>query len=243
MLTNAAKATVWSAIYEPFGRVHSVTGTVTQNLGLPGQWFQLEHGLAYNWHRHYDATTGRYTTADPLGFVDGPSVFAYAGSAPHLATDPSGQFAWGVLFAALNIGSQLYENGGDWRCIDIRQVGLSMLGGGLFGAYGKGAFMAKSSGSHTWGATKHWMKNEGLHKIKPGQHRHHWLFEQNQGIGKNVQDRIKNQPWNINPISAELNNRLARYPALAFLGGPAWAGEVLVGSGLIAGGGNAYRCR
>jgi hypothetical protein len=30
MLTNAAKATVWSAIYEPFGRVHSVTGTVTQ---------------------------------------------------------------------------------------------------------------------------------------------------------------------------------------------------------------------
>jgi RHS repeat-associated protein len=85
MLTNAAKATVWSAIYEPFGRVHSVTGAVTQNLGLPGQWFQLEHGLAYNWHRHYDSTTGRYTTADPLGFVDGPSIFAYVGSAPHLA--------------------------------------------------------------------------------------------------------------------------------------------------------------
>jgi RHS repeat-associated protein len=63
---------------------------VAQNLGLPGQWFQLEHGLVYNWHRHYDPTTGRYTTADPLGFVDGPSVFAYAGSAPHKTTDPMG---------------------------------------------------------------------------------------------------------------------------------------------------------
>ena len=91
MLTDAAKASVWSAIYEPFGRVHSVTGAVTQNLGLPGQWFQLEHGLAYNWHRHYDPTTGRYTTADPLGFVDGPSVFAYAGSAPHAKVD-----RWGL---------------------------------------------------------------------------------------------------------------------------------------------------
>jgi RHS repeat-associated protein len=100
MLTDAAKVNVWSAIYEPFGRVHSVTGTVTQNLGLPGQWFQLEHGLAYNWHRHYDPTTGRYTTADPLGFVDGPSVFAYVGSAPHTKVDPTGQFL-PVLFAGV----------------------------------------------------------------------------------------------------------------------------------------------
>ncbi len=59
MLTDAAKATVWSAIYEPFGRVHSVTGAVTQNLDLPGQWFQLGNGVACNWHRHYDAPTGR----------------------------------------------------------------------------------------------------------------------------------------------------------------------------------------
>ena len=30
---------------------------------FPGQWFQLEAGLAYNWHRHYDATLGQYTQA------------------------------------------------------------------------------------------------------------------------------------------------------------------------------------
>jgi RHS repeat-associated protein len=94
MLTDSAKTNVWWARYEPFGRVHATGGTLTQNLGLPGQWFQLENGLAYNWHRHYDPTTGRYTTADPLGFVDGPSVFAYAGSAPHEAIDPSGLWRW-----------------------------------------------------------------------------------------------------------------------------------------------------
>jgi RHS repeat-associated protein len=90
LLTDSAKTTVWSASYEPFGKVRTLTGTVTQNLGLPGQWFQLEHGLAYNWHRHYDPTTGRYTTPDPLGFVDGPSVFAYAGSDPLASIDLTG---------------------------------------------------------------------------------------------------------------------------------------------------------
>jgi RHS repeat-associated protein len=90
MLTDATKVNVWWASFEPFGKVRTTGGTLTQNLGLPGQWFQLESGLAHNWHRHYDPTTGRYTTADPLGFVDGPSVYAYAGNVPHVMVDPMG---------------------------------------------------------------------------------------------------------------------------------------------------------
>ncbi|MEQ1711458.1 MAG: RHS repeat-associated core domain-containing protein, partial [Hyphomicrobium sp.] len=43
------------------------------------------------WHRHYDPTIGRYTQPDPLGFVDGPSVFAYARNAPGEVVDPEGQ--------------------------------------------------------------------------------------------------------------------------------------------------------
>ncbi len=57
MLTDAAKVNVWWASYELFGKVRATGGTLTQNLGLPDQWFQLENGLAHNWHRHYDPTT------------------------------------------------------------------------------------------------------------------------------------------------------------------------------------------
>ncbi|MEZ5924807.1 MAG: RHS repeat-associated core domain-containing protein [Hyphomicrobiaceae bacterium] len=56
----------------------ALTGPAALDTRFPGQWFQIESGLHDNWHRHYDPTTGRYTQPDPLGFVDGPGVFAYA---------------------------------------------------------------------------------------------------------------------------------------------------------------------
>ncbi len=41
--------------------VSTITGPAALQMRFPGQWFQLEAGLAYNWNRHYDSTTGRYT--------------------------------------------------------------------------------------------------------------------------------------------------------------------------------------
>jgi RHS repeat-associated protein len=69
---------------------YATTGTATQNLRFPGQYFLIEQGLAYNWHRFYDATTGRYTQPDPLGFPDGPSRYTYALNSPLMKTDPLG---------------------------------------------------------------------------------------------------------------------------------------------------------
>ncbi|SED99637.1 RHS repeat-associated core domain-containing protein [Rhizobiales bacterium GAS191] len=89
-MTDASANSVWDAIYKPFGEAFAITGTASLDARLPGQWFQLETGLAYNWHRHYDATTGRYLTPDPFGFVDGPSVYAYARNAPTTTVDPFG---------------------------------------------------------------------------------------------------------------------------------------------------------
>ena len=89
-MTDAAKATVWQATWTPFGAPHSLSGTALNNLRFPGQYFQIETGLAYNWHRTYDPTTGRYTQPDPLRFIDGPSVYAYAGNSPFMETDRSG---------------------------------------------------------------------------------------------------------------------------------------------------------
>ncbi len=64
---------------------------VSLNLRFPGQGFQAETGLHYNWHRSYDPTLGRYTEPDPLGFVDDPSVHGYADHSPQIFVDPDGQ--------------------------------------------------------------------------------------------------------------------------------------------------------
>ena len=41
--------------------------------------------------RDYDPTTGRYIQADPLGLVDGASVYGYVGQNPGRHTDPRGE--------------------------------------------------------------------------------------------------------------------------------------------------------
>ncbi len=89
-LTDATRATVWQASYDPFGQPWQTTGAVEQNLRFPGQYFLIESGLSYNWHRFYDPATRRYTQPDPLRFVDGPSVYGYASASPMMRVDPTG---------------------------------------------------------------------------------------------------------------------------------------------------------
>ena len=80
---------VWEATYLPFGGVHvSTSGPI--ELRFPGQWFQRESGLNQNWMREYDPTSGRYIQADPLGLVDGASVYGYALQNPGRYVDPRG---------------------------------------------------------------------------------------------------------------------------------------------------------
>ena len=38
----------------------------TINLRFPGQYYDAESGLHYNWNRYYDPKVGRYITADPV---------------------------------------------------------------------------------------------------------------------------------------------------------------------------------
>jgi uncharacterized protein RhaS with RHS repeats len=52
--------------------------------------------------RDYDPTTGRYLQADPLGLVDGASVYGYARQNPGRWTDPTGELIPQVVACLVN---------------------------------------------------------------------------------------------------------------------------------------------
>ena len=87
--TNAGGSTVWSWDSGAFGK-EAPTGSATVNLRFPGQYFDAETGLHYNWHRYYDPTTGRYITSDPLGLAAGLNTYGYAAQNPLSTIDRDG---------------------------------------------------------------------------------------------------------------------------------------------------------
>ncbi|MGI2995001.1 RHS repeat-associated core domain-containing protein [Vibrio alginolyticus] len=241
-LTDETGATVWKASYSPFGKATVTTEQIKFNLRFPGQYYDAETGLHYNWHRYYDPALGRYLQSDRLGLFDGVDTYGYVHNNPLSSIDPTGEFAWGVVFAGVDLAYQLYDNGGNFKCVNWTDVGLSAIGGGLLNALRKGAFRFKPRGivkngrnPNSWGATRAWMNKNNINMIKKGQHRHHWLLERNQGIGKSAPDWIKNQPWNLNPISAKFNTWLGSRPEIAWLGAPSWVPEIVGGAGLAIG--------
>ena len=87
--TNAAGTTVWTWDSGAFGK-EVPTGTATVNLRFPGQFYDSETTLFYNWNRYYNPATGRYVSSDPMGIDEGLGTYNYVEQNPLLHIDPEG---------------------------------------------------------------------------------------------------------------------------------------------------------
>ena len=87
--TNSGAAQVWAWDSDAFG-IGTPTGSVTVNLRFPGQYFDAESELHYNWNRYYNPETGRYIASDPIGLKGGLNTYLYANASPMMFIDFSG---------------------------------------------------------------------------------------------------------------------------------------------------------
>jgi RHS repeat-associated protein len=75
----------WSADADGLSDVDNV-------LGHQGLYLDTESALYYNRNRYYSPSLGRFITRDPLGYVDGMSVYEYVKSQAIVLTDHLGTF-------------------------------------------------------------------------------------------------------------------------------------------------------
>ncbi|WP_369818125.1 RHS repeat-associated core domain-containing protein [Acidovorax sp. Root219] len=86
---------------------------MTFNLRYPGQYYDKESNLHYNYFRSYSAERGRYTQADPIGLDGGFNRFGYVDGNPLLYTDPTGE---AITFSgAIVIGGIVYGGYGIYQ--------------------------------------------------------------------------------------------------------------------------------
>ena len=98
LVANASGQTVWRwDQQEPFGvnvpdENPSGLGVFDLPLRLPGQTYDTETGLHYNYYRDYDPTLGIYKQSDPIGLSGGLNTYAYVDASPLTGIDPDGLF-------------------------------------------------------------------------------------------------------------------------------------------------------
>ena len=105
-LTDDGENIVKSYTYRAFGRIRAETG-----LGLNRYTFTARESigdtqdLMYYRYRVLTPGTGRFTSFDPLGFVDGVNLLLYGQNNPVLLNDPLGLFSIGCGGSGGNTGA------------------------------------------------------------------------------------------------------------------------------------------
>lgn len=125
--TDEAGEVVWSWNSDAFGEALANVdpdgdgAQVAVGLRFPGQYYDSETNLHYNFHRYYDPQTGRYITSDPIGLRGGINTYGYAYQNPVFYADANG----------LNPGAGCLAGswGGPVGCGAGALIGTAVLGG------------------------------------------------------------------------------------------------------------------
>lgn len=133
LVTDSATRVIWQASYSPFGAATVEIEEINLPHRLPGQQLDVETGLHYNYYRHYDPSTGRYTTSDPLGLIAGYNTYNYVGGNPLSATDPSGLIIFnpvsvGDAMSSLRLGLYFLDTAGATGALARFLVGVAAVG-------------------------------------------------------------------------------------------------------------------
>ncbi|MBS7662409.1 RHS repeat protein [Pseudomonas lalucatii] len=132
LATSQSQQGVWQWQSDAFG-VGQASGSLTMNLRFPGQYFDQESGLHYNYFRDYDPQTGRYVESDPIGLRGGLNTYGYVYGNPLKYSDPKG----------LAVAALCFVPGIGWTtCAVIAEAAISAcayvgtaVGGALLGGY------------------------------------------------------------------------------------------------------------
>jgi RHS repeat-associated protein len=96
LVANQSGQTVWRwDQQEPFGVTvpdenPSGLGAFEFPLRFPGQYFDRETNVHYNYYRDYDPSIGRYAESDPIGLRARLNTYAYVDGDPIALADPFG---------------------------------------------------------------------------------------------------------------------------------------------------------
>lgn len=101
VVTDASQTTVWEGRQTPFGETEIITNQIEMNVRFPGQYYDQESGLSYNYFRDYDPSTGRYVQSDPIGLDGGSNTYGYVYQNPFIYSDPTGEVGQLILAGAV----------------------------------------------------------------------------------------------------------------------------------------------
>jgi RHS repeat-associated protein len=105
-ITNG-NTVIWRWESDPFGSTapqEDPDGDLTDfvyNLRFPGQYYDAETGLHFNYFRTYDPSTGRYLTSDPIGLDGGLNTYGYVDGNPVVNSDSFGLYIDSVRAACV----------------------------------------------------------------------------------------------------------------------------------------------